>query len=140
DDKKWLVAGTQAKLERRGDSRVLRKIWDKLKAMATRPAFGLIIDEAAGLARKLVVTFYLGRRYPVVSYRDGPGGEKKPLQECPAFAGNGDCSNCFFSEVAAEIRYDRFGLPNLRPLPVIRFDEDGKDRWEPDPAATLKLE
>jgi hypothetical protein len=125
-----IVVCTHAQLGRRGFSRYLRTLWSKLGAGGEpenpRPAFCLIIDELASWLDDQQWEIPLKHRYQTRLNPDGSGGRRVPQQDCPRWAGAGNCANCTLAHYGGEPQYNpTFESWELAPPRPRRFG-----RWQ----------
>jgi hypothetical protein len=128
--KSRIVIATHSQLGRRGFSRFVRRIWENLGPSEGRPAFGLIVDEAASLVRGARHEIPLAHRVVTRRDPDGTGGTHQPVRDCPKSNRSGSCANCRLTSTegpafGARTRFNRFAIRELTPPPAVEFDPEG---------------
>ncbi|MBV8232950.1 MAG: hypothetical protein JO329_23465 [Planctomycetaceae bacterium] len=129
-----IVVATHAQLGRRGFSRYLRGLWEKLgpdvdkTGAVHRPAFHLLVDEASEMIRSCRVHIPLEGRVFRRSLADGTGIKVLPKTECPKFNGSGRCDQCHQHDLAGEVVLNEpYQIRELRPVRItIEDSTDGK--------------
>ncbi|MEO6810153.1 MAG: DUF3854 domain-containing protein, partial [Isosphaeraceae bacterium] len=122
----WIIVTTHAQLDRRCFSKYVRAIFSKLGRDdgSGRPAFDLIIDEAAEHLRASRREIPLGHRRKRQS--DPEGGRLVPIRDCPKSNMSGHCGQCDLVRHGGSPRFNRYGIRELGHPPVIELDRQGK--------------
>lgn len=127
-----IVVSTHAQLMRRGFSRFLRGLWEKVAHQEdrdgdeTRAPFAIVVDEVVDLLRQCRLEVALEHRTRLRYEPDRSGGTHDPLRDCPKSNRSGNCANCRWVDHGGSPRFNRFQIRELRPVPPIETDADGR--------------
>lgn len=134
DEDVRIVVSTHAQLGRRGFSRYLRGIWEKLAPddkHPGRPVYSLIIDEAGEFLSMCRWEIPLNHRVKEQGDPDRSGGWLIPQDKCPKSSRSGNCGNCRLVKHGGNPRFNRYGIRELRTPPRIEVDAEGSPLYHP---------